>query len=283
MRNAPDGIYLTHEQADENGQFPTIERISLLPDGLELGAGDSHHGVLFCEVLIEDDGGTRPVSTAIKPFSTESGHARQEFDSLIAAQRMGFDTFEPLALAKHGETTFLITRRRPEINSLDNAAWNISPNDTDKYEKELLPSLELMVNYLARMHSSGLFHGDAQAKNFAITDTGGSLITDLEDAVIATDSESLIACINGGDNEPSEGLAYADLTHCWYALIHPINKSPNLFLEGESYDTCMMVFERDFLNPYIEKLTVLLHPALHERLNTSGLRQAVFDYIARTT
>ena len=282
LRDAPDGIYLSADQVDESGNLPKIESISLLPAGLELGAGDSHHGVLFGEILVEDGEAIRRVRTAIKPFDSDSEHAKHEFDNLLAVGRKGFDTFEPLALAKHGDTAFLITRRRPEINSLDNAAWDVSPSDTTRYEAEVIPNLSLMATYLARLHSSGIFHGDAQAKNFAITDTGGSLITDLEDATIATDAKTTLGLINGGV-DPSDGLAFMDVTHCWYALIHPINKTPNLFLEGEPYDVCMEVFQRDFLKPYIQALQSTMHPSASTKVDYEKLAVSIYDKIVATT
>lgn len=284
LRDAPDRIYLTPDQADEKtGEFPRVERIALLPEGLKLGAGDSHHGVAFGEVLIEEDGSERQVGVAIKAFDTDSGQARHEFDSLLAARRLGFDTFEPLALAKHGVDTFLITRRRRDINSLDNIAWDISPHDTERYQNQVLPALKLMTTYLARIHGNGFFHGDAQAKNFAVTDTGTSLISDLEDTLITGDSQQIIDYINGGYGDPTESLVYRDLTHCWYALIHPVNKAPNLFLENEPYEVCMEVFERDFLNPYFESLVRSVHPSILDKLDLLTLRQAIFDYVAQTT
>ena len=285
LAHSPNGVYVDPEQADASGELPAIESIDILPEGLELGAGDSHHGVLFCEILvIENDGNSKHVRVAIKPFDTKGEHARREYDNLVAANRRGFDTFEPLALAKHGDTSFLITRRRPDINSLDNMAWDTSPFDEETYASEVLPSLNLMATTLAKMHASGFFHGDAQAKNFALTDTGNTHIGDLEDAVITHDPNEVIGYINGFDGDPAESLAYADMTHCWYALIHPINPdSPNVFLENESSEVCMEIFERDFLNPYIVALQTMTHPSLIDKMDIDGLRAAIYGYIARTT
>lgn len=274
--NIVDGVYLSPNafskdvSAEALPRFVGVELVA----GAQLGAGDSQHGVLFGDIVVDYVGQRSKVKSAIKPFLTESGAARHEYDSLVAAKEMGFDTFEPIALAKDGDTMYLITRRRGEVESLDNANWTIVPSDQAAYEAEVVPNLHFIAQSMAKMHAKGLIHGDPQIKNFARSDTGNLVVIDLESAKIARNSEEHALLVGSGD----------EVCQFWYAAIHHINDTQaNILLEGESYETCMAEFEINFMTPYLKALSEHADPSFLESLNLEELRTQLYLRVGRTT
>lgn len=277
--SAEDGLYFCPDK-NQNTELPQVTGFEFLASGFELGAADSHHGVVFGTAAVTISNGiAETIRVAIKPFDTSSRVAEHERNCLLAAQRMGFDTYDPLALAKDGDTTYLITRFRDDVMSMDNEPWSVSPSDSERYERDVVPALLFAVDSLAQMHAKGLFHGDALAKNTVKTDTGNFVVMDLEDATIAEDEESHVRLINGDDFE--EGKAFMDLTHYWYGLTHPVlGSGQQVFLEDEPYEVCMQEFELRYLNPYFDALARHTEPQLFAQFDIKRICQAVFKYAA---
>ena len=284
LSDHPDGVYISPDIVSSYGdtaELPRLQEIQLLP-GAQLGAGDSHHEVVFGKVMLKSEEKTDLVKVAFKSFTTESNQAIHEHDCLIAAKERGFDTYQPLALAKDGEDTYLITEFRDEVESMDNADWTISPQDSEKYQSEVVPNLHFMADNMAKMHAKGLFHGDAQPKNFARTDTGSFVLIDLENTTVATTPESHQVLLSGGW-DPTQSEANADVWHCWYSMISPMGspESPNTFLEHESVEVCMEQFEQNFLDPYMKALAEHTEPGLYLQSNPNELRASIHSRVAR--
>jgi hypothetical protein len=281
-----DGVYISPSVQGIEHRLPQAQAIELRP-GLRLGAAASHHSVMFGDVSVRYPEGTDSiVKVAVKSFSGDGGWAEHEHDCYIAAAERGLDTFRPLALAKNGETTYLITEYRPNLHTLDNADWTISPSDIERYDVTVRPNLRFVSEGLADMHAKGVFSGDALAKNFAKTDTGKRVVLDLETAVIASDSQQRANYISGGgDIMQSEALR--DVVHMWYALIHPMGEENegNVFLAVEDFETCMRVFEHDFLNPYLTQLINALGVSENadSTINAEELKAAIMQKVAVTT
>ena len=277
LAGAEDGVYVSPDVATKLGQenLPEIIEVEPLP-GAQLGAGDSHHEVMIGSAQVKIGDETSFLKVAIKPFTTDSEAAGKEHGALIAAKRLGFDTFSALAVAKDGDTTYLITEWRDDVASLDSEEWHVSPSDSRRYTEEVLPNLYFIAINLAKMNAKGLFHGDAQIKNFAKNKEGECVVIDLEDAVLATDSDMCAALLEAGD----------DLYHFWYSAIHPMSNDPEtaiMFMEDESYETCMFEFENNFVMPYLNSLVANMEPELAAKVDISILRATAIERIARTT
>lgn len=283
LAEAEDGVYispvvLTPELQERGIEFVEVE---LLP-GAQLGAGDSHHEVTFGRVSVRIGDEAQQVDVAIKPFTADSEKAGHEHDSLLAAKQRGLDTFEPLALARDGDVVYLITKKRSDIETRDNADWTISPSDEERFDAHVRPELAAIAETMAEMHAAGVFHGDAQPKNFARTDTGSTIPIDLEDAVFV-DSDAVAEAINGVYGSPTS-QALQDVEHCWYIMLHPTSTaSTNLLLEGENHETCMQVFEQDFLDVYLRALGKMTSSEVAIQLQWEELKQTIVEKVARTT
>lgn len=258
-----DGVYLTPVaiglDTETPKERPAITGFDFLP-GIQLGAGDSHHGVLFGVVSITDaSGGSAHCDVAIKSFET-GGYAEREHDAYLEVARRGLNTFTPIALAKDGEQTYLITEVMPNVETLDNVDWMAVPGD-GRYEAEIVPELAFIADQLALMHSKGVFHDDAQPKNIGRNDEGRHVILDLEEAIFAWTEEDLVLMLNGGQ-DMRDSKAVNDLYHCWRALINPMvhtnEEVPNVLFDGQDRDVCMVEFENRFLKPYLRTLQELL-------------------------
>lgn len=278
-----DGVYVSPTIFDDAEVLPTVQDFRIMP-GAFLGAGASHHQVMFGEVEVDMAGEVRHLEAAIKPFVAGSGFAEHEHDCLAEVSRRGLDTYQPLALARDGDTTYLVTRLRAEPETLDNQNWLISPTATpDLYEDVVIPNLEYVARGMATMHGKGIFHGDAQVKNFARTDTGGFLVMDLEDATIAMNPDQHVLLANVGDFD-SDSKAVEDVAHCWRALIYPSEDNHGSpFLEGESRETCMTEFDEHYLKPYLSALQELTPPEILGQIDTAQIAAAAYTKIDRIT
>jgi len=203
---------------------------------------------------------------------------------MLAVRERGIDTFQPLAIAKDGESAYLVTFRRDEVTSLDNENWTHLPGEL-RYEEEVIPNLHFLADSIALLHAKGVFHGDAQPKNFARTDTGNPVMFDFEDATIASNDQELIELIEGSSQDESKALS--DVWHCWYAMTHPLvgteGAASKVFLEGLQFEKCMKEFELNFLNPYLESLKQYIDPVLIEKINIENLRQSIYMRVAHTS
>lgn len=283
-----DGVYISpavSEPGVEADNLPRLVDVRLTP-GAILGSGDSQNGVIFgvLETKVHED--SFHTQVAIKPFQPDeydtekAERAAYEHDRLVDAAEMGFDTFRPLALMKDGETTYLLTEFRPDIMTMDNVDWTISPNDP-RYKEELLPALHFIAGHMGETHGKGLFNGDPQPKNFAKSDTGRPVVMDLEYATVASNPSEHAAWLSGGW-EVRDSRAYQDVKQFWFTLTRGIGSdNPNVFLAEEDYETSMREFESNFLNPYLESLQKNTPNEVLEQIDIHALRTGIYEYTAR--
>lgn len=279
--DADDGVYICPNGIAEYtdlAELPQVVDVKLFP-GLQLGAADSKHGVLFGDVDVISPDGMSTVRAAIKPFIAETdGYGESDSDAAIREQNnlttvieRGFDTYRPLAIAKDGDNTYLITEYRPEIETMDNADWSLPPSDP-RYETEVVPNLAFIADSMAKMHAAGIFHGDAQIKNFAKSDTGGQVVVDMEDATITSDAYQTGALLEQGD----------DVIPFWYAATHQASADhKNVLLMNEPYETMMDEFEHHFLDPYLSFLQEHASAEVLATINLQDLRQKLYDRVSR--
>ena len=124
--------------------------------GLKLGATDSAHNVFFGRK------GHRTV--AIKPYSgrnpeSSAKHERQMLEIIRCA---GFATLTPIEVqvGKDGVFSYLLTQHESGLTTVSTIVQDRGVN--------VDATLQETARTLARAHSAGISHGDAQAKNFAI-------------------------------------------------------------------------------------------------------------------
>lgn len=255
------GIHISPAAAAELtavAEYPQFIGVEILP-GIQLGAGDSQHQVTFGNVAVTIGEQVIFTKVAIKPFEREDSTynadidlARHEHDALVAARSRGLDTYFPLALAKNGDTTYLLTEFRPEVESMDNVDWTINPSDEKSY-KEVEANLHFIAGSMADMHAVGIMHGDAHPKNYARSDTGKAVIIDLEDGIVAHTIEDSAKLIQQGD----------DLAQFWFGATHPLaNSHNNILLVGQPPEVCIEQFERNILKPYLAALYEKANPDL---------------------
>lgn len=139
---------------------------------LRPGDADSKHGVLFGELS-----SLGPV--AVKPFG-DFGRARGERDHLKRVAEAGFEALEPLAVAKGGLATYLITRRRNGLRNLGQNNWDV--NVASRHLKGIVvPTLATVASTFADWNNAGIFHGDGQPKNLVYDKrTGNPVFADAE-------------------------------------------------------------------------------------------------------
>jgi len=273
-----DGVYISPNTSLSSGEhLPQLTNVELLP-GVQLGAGDSLHGVVFGRVAIEVDDEHRVVEAAIKPFKGDAseGSATNEHNRLLDAAKLGFDALKPVALAKDGSVEYLVTELRDDLTTLDNVDWTISPSDP-RYESEVVPNLRFIAENTGLMHAKGLFSGDPQPKNYVRSDTGKLVVMDLEAAAVAQTPEELAQMMSGG-YDVRDSKAYQEMSQLWYAMTNPMGASNpnNLFLPEEEFETCMAEYEKHLLNPYIEALEQHMTPDLAAHVDLNELRQALY-------
>lgn len=153
------------------------------------GAAETHHGTFFGALnLSGDNGESTPV--AIKPLSHNSyasvDHATQELAMLEYTAASGLPTLDVLGIVVDNEaaipTTYIITRRDPEIRSLDTLDWSREAAHADEH-------LATAITTLAALHSQLIFHRDLEFKNVSSRDDQGSIVVyDLEWAISLRDA-----------------------------------------------------------------------------------------------
>lgn len=286
--HAQDGVYISpwETNVDMSIELPHITDIRLLP-GLRLGAADSQHNVVFGKVALSVAGTTDILNVAVKPFVSgfdpnidAIDMAVHEHDCLIRARQRGIDTFRPLAVVVNEGSGYLVTQRRDDIETMDNADWTINP-DEPGYESVVLPNLRFMVEALATQHASGMFHGDGQPKNIARTDTGGLVVPDLENASFAENPESHHRMLYG-TNDVTDSKAYDDVRKTWYALTHPLGTaSQNIFLADIPFEKYVSEYEKHYLAPYLNALVEKLPSSLHDAQAVVRLGSALMERVVR--
>lgn len=150
--------------------------------GLTLGATDSAHQVFFGR------DGSRLV--AVKPYTGESPKqkAKHEYDMLKKIDSIGFLTLNPVKIvsAKDGSVAYLLTDYTPNLTTMSSL---VQKSRNNQFTPLLLGRT---AETLARLHTSGISHGDAQIKNFGIVPTQKNSIAvfDLEKAGSDTDGHT---------------------------------------------------------------------------------------------
>lgn len=163
---------------------------------LEPGKTASVNQVCFGEMEVVDKTGLlTPLTVAVKPRYAATKLAVHEFGACkhINDQKV-IKTYEPLGFLvapdKAGRlSTYLLTLFEPDIRTFDNFNWDINGGDVERGKRlgerarRRLANLGKAGLYLSSMHASGLLHGDAQARNVAIsTRDGATMLVDLETA-----------------------------------------------------------------------------------------------------
>lgn len=186
------GLYIIGETLLTGGE--ALLDFRYMPD-LEKGKSASVNQVCFGELTVMDRTGLLvPITVAVKPKTSSSQLAIHEFGAYqhINKQHV-IRTFESLGflVAQEDEVMniYLLTLFEPDVRSFDNLNWEVSGSDivdgkgvTERAHKRFF-NLGRASLYLSSMHASGLTHGDAQAKNVAVsTRDGATMLVDLETA-----------------------------------------------------------------------------------------------------
>ncbi len=145
--------------------------------------GDSAHDVFFARVLIRlaNQGQPVPLDVAVKPF-LEPGSIRtalKDFVNSVLVTRRGFLTFDPLCAIGFEDKGLVLTVANPDIQSSD-----IDMADRKPYDEQVITRLQRISQLLASLHLAGIFHGDAQVRNFTVSPTSNIEAIDWESAQI---------------------------------------------------------------------------------------------------
>jgi hypothetical protein len=304
-RELPDGVYLVDETVreilEENGwDYESLTREIIhnvsgstdqpATEKLNLGRQNSAHKVFFGNVILHE-GWQDPVEAqeslvAVKmhvekgnfegAFSAKPFH---ELANLAMLQHFGVEgAYRPVGLVQSGDKKFVLTEVKPGVRTLDDHKWFGKNGNGAEYQTMDLTELqdlhardvELAGRVFAMfgaMHASGVFHGDAQAKNIGWVVKRPSEAsqgrTALEDQSALSEIEmTLVDMENGiifsrtGEDFIDEyyqgltGLSEDDLTH-FFASIPIKVRIP--FDRGRINNTRRMEFlERNFLDRYME-------------------------------
>jgi hypothetical protein len=145
-----------------------------LHPGLGGGESDSGHEVVFGDLVGYGN-------VAVKPFVGKSGEGRawQEAGMLEEVARRGFETLDPVDVAKGSLATYLVTSRRPGLHHLGQLTWN--DGITSRQLRTLIiPSLTAAADTIGSLSAAGINHGDFQPKNAVFDRSGAPVIVDLE-------------------------------------------------------------------------------------------------------
>ena len=254
IEHGPDGLYISDQLSPNFGErLKNASGMRLLPETMYLGAGKSHHQVILGSVQVSDEvGSTETVDVALKEYVTSSGKAFSEMATLQTVAQRGLKTFNPLAIYKSGEHSVLITEKFNNLFVLDSSRWDLVPSDSE-YEEVAKP-IQQMASGLAKLHSKGIFHGDAVPKNFAVDDKNDIVYFDFEDTVIVPEEEAM-STINGAYSI-EESLALKDVVHFWRFQTSPYEVDKP-FLITEPPEIVLNEFVVQFLNPYLDSLSEL--------------------------
>lgn len=146
---------------------------------LRLGETDSAHGVLFGDIPALG-------SVAVKPFTTRV-RAMDESWNLRAVAKKGFAALEPLNVATGALSSYLITKRRPDLRPLSQLCWRADVA-SPRLRQTLEPALGLAAETAAAWHNAGIIHGDMGVKNLAYDTIGQSVFIDAERSLVGSRS-----------------------------------------------------------------------------------------------
>jgi hypothetical protein len=153
---------------------------------------ESHHGTFFGILRTDADdwpGGQENVAVAIKPMEHNERSpvdaTLQELAMLEHVADCDLPTLEVLGLIVDNESnipkSYIITRRNPQIRSLDTLDWSEEAENVDQH-------LQTAIATLTSLHSNLIFHKDLEFKNISSLDREGSFIVyDMEWSVSLRD------------------------------------------------------------------------------------------------
>lgn len=205
----------------------------------------SAHQVFFARLSGDHHG----VRVAVKPFEFEPNKAIREWVNMKLAETMGLHVFRPLGFMVAGKG-YSITERRDGIELLDNADWTQVLTQADK-NQSLLDDLRKIGPALARVHHKGCYHGDPQAKNMVITQSGSVNLIDWEAATFRrSDAETLMDAAQ----EPGiRRMAGHDLRVLFGSLARSVGDHGVGFLTGLTPPSQYSYFRELIIDPYIEE------------------------------
>ncbi len=150
--------------------------------------GDSAHGVFFADLqVVKRDklGGVSRERTpvAVKRYDNP-GSALVEFVNTLSVREKGIATVEPLCVVLNESQSSLVTRAKGEIRNLDGEPWQPFVSADADSQVLMGTRMKKMATLLADLHAQGIFHGDAQLKNFVITPDGSIELLDWESSSV---------------------------------------------------------------------------------------------------
>ncbi|GIW57642.1 MAG: hypothetical protein KatS3mg083_587 [Candidatus Dojkabacteria bacterium] len=180
---------------------------SMLDDSDLLIRGGSAHGVFFVQGNTQEVRSGKikksKIDLAVKQFSDPQKAMREFLITLVVRQRMIdfvkylknygevsingclFTPIQPIALFVDKKQGYLLTRANRMITSLDQEPWSQYWSATDEDKKRIQNRFAKISMLLANLHSNGIFHGDAQIKNFVVSPHGFVGAIDWEAAYLA--------------------------------------------------------------------------------------------------
>ena len=279
-----DGLYLSAILPPAASEITISGIEALRPEDikdvepLRFGATDSQHEVRFASVNItKGDGEEMVTHVAIKYLEGELENAVIECESLMKVSERRLDALAPVGILKDGEDGYLITLLRPDIISLDNANWTPRPGEVGF--EEVIENLNFIGESLGRLHARGIFHGDAQPKNFARSDIGEYVVIDLEKGCDITSTEEDLVAAFLGNPSISDSRALHDLKMFWMTLNRPTGiglNQENVFLGSDpENEEIYNVVKDHFLNRYIDTIRQQVTPELYAKLSPEIIYEAM--------
>lgn len=245
-----------HRPFIENGQF-------IQPTGEVFDSTVSAHGVQFGRIIGTrwgEGGRTKTTSgVAIKPTGGlhEALHEAAGYQKLEA---LGVPTYCPVAIVTTRDGSFVITRRRNGLISLDQDRWvrGMEPVDEKGVEdlERNLATVRDISQTMAWVHVNGLFLPDGQVKNWAVT-------PEREVGAIDPEKHEQLAL---GHNDAPERM-WADIIKLYKSLRLSHADPEGIYGVGLFHNVSPGMLEQLFvtytLNPYIEALlTFMNYPEL---------------------
>lgn len=185
--NMASDVLQPFAEADERpGRFSFAPR-RLAGFGKERTFRDAFFGVLTME---EEGGHVEQVPVVVKQFplgghDDASHNAMQEVTMLEHVKALGLPTVDVAGVIVDRYTErpriYVITRRRPELESLDELQWQ------GLQTADLADRLHPVVDTLSTLHGNLVFHGDPKFKNIGLDEEGKPIIFDLEHATSVRD------------------------------------------------------------------------------------------------
>jgi tRNA A-37 threonylcarbamoyl transferase component Bud32 len=215
-----------------------------------IGREDSSQQVFFGELDLTVDKGSagesRVVPIAIKPYCIKKRAAIHEFVALdLINEHRNMEAYHPIGFwAQDPKNIFLLTMFEAEVQTLDNINWQLNGSDTLNEHFEPFGALRACASILARMHSQGYAHRDAQIKNMGV-DGRGIRIVDLTQM-------RRISIPDFSDDMEARLMVLEDFEK----LTDSVNKN---YLSDVDSSRKRQIIEANLVEPY---LSMMRHPSL---------------------